>query len=102
MGFPTSIFPTPANVLQMAHELPEGSLFFVAGIGPFQLPLTTLSMLLGGHVRVGLEDNIYYRRGSKASGNGELVARAVRLAEELQRPVASAAEARTLLGLPTR
>jgi 3-keto-5-aminohexanoate cleavage enzyme len=54
---------------------------------------------MGGHVRVGLEDNIYYRRGQLAT-NEELVARVVRIADELGRPVATPADARRILGLP--
>jgi 3-keto-5-aminohexanoate cleavage enzyme len=99
MGYQTSAFPTPHNVCRLVDELPEGSIFFVCGIGVFQLPMTTLSMLMGGHVRVGLEDNVYYRRGQKLAGNGEAVERAVRIAGELNRDVATPAQARAMLGL---
>ena len=99
MGYQTSSFPTPANVCSLIEELPEGSIYFVAGIGHFQLPLTTLAILMGGHVRVGLEDNIYYRRGQKLKSNAEAVERTVRIARELNREVASPAEARELLGI---
>jgi 3-keto-5-aminohexanoate cleavage enzyme len=58
--------------------------------------------MLGGHVRVGLEDNIYYKRGVLSEGNAPLVARAVRLASELGRKVATADEARELLHLKKR
>jgi 3-keto-5-aminohexanoate cleavage enzyme len=54
---------------------------------------------MGGHVRVGLEDNVYYARGKKASSNAQLVERAVRIAHELNRPVATPAQARAMLGL---
>ena len=67
--------------------------------------MTTLALLLGGHVRVGLEDNVYYRRGELAKSNAQLVERAVRLAHELNRDVATPAQAREMLGLsatPTR
>nr|WP_245902940.1 3-keto-5-aminohexanoate cleavage protein [Salinigranum rubrum] len=67
--------------------------------GPHQLPLTTLSVVLGGHVRVGMEDNLYYRRGEPARDNAQLVERAVRIVEELERPVATPREARALLGV---
>ena len=99
MGYQTSMFPTPANVCRLVDELPEGSMFMVCGIGPFQLPMTTLSILMGGHARVGLEDNVYYRRGQKLRGNGEAVERTVRIARELNREVATPAEARIMLGL---
>jgi 3-keto-5-aminohexanoate cleavage enzyme len=100
MGYQTSAFPTPENVCRLVAELPDGSIFFVCGIGPFQLPMTTLSIVLGGHVRVGLEDNIYYRRGQRLRGNGEAVERTVRIARELNREVAAPAQAREMLGLP--
>lgn len=99
MGYQTSAFPTPGHVWRLMGELPEGSIFFVCGIGHFQLPLTTLATLAGGHVRVGLEDNLYYARGRRLRGNGEAVERAVRIARELNREVATPAQARALLGL---
>jgi 3-keto-5-aminohexanoate cleavage enzyme len=58
-----------------------------------------LSLAWGGHVRTGLEDNIYYRRGELATSNAQLVERVVRLAGEIGRPVASPAEARALVGV---
>ena len=58
-----------------------------------------MAVLLGGHVRVGLEDNVYYRRGEPAESNAQLVERVARIAEELGRPVASTAEARRILGI---
>lgn len=99
MGYQTSAFPTPANLVHLVGELPRNSVFFVCGIGPFQLPMTTMSILMGGHVRVGLEDNLYYRRGEKLQGNGEAVERVVRVASELNREVATPGEARQILGL---
>lgn len=80
--------------------LPPNSVFTVTAIGKYQLPLTALSMLLGGNVRVGLEDNIYYRAGEPAKSNAQLVERAVRIARELEVDVASSDEAREILGLP--
>ena len=83
----------------MIAALPPQSIFCVSAIGPAQLPATTQAMLLGGHVRVGLEDNNYYRRGELAT-NEQLVARTARIASELGLEIASAAEAREILGLP--
>ena len=83
----------------MIRMLPPQSIFCVSGIGPAQLPATTQAMLLGGHVRVGLEDNNYYSRGRLAT-NEELVARTVRIARDLNLEVATPAEARDMLGLP--
>jgi len=99
MGYQTSSFATPQGLLDLVRELPAESTFAVCGIGPAQLPMTTMSTLMGGHVRVGLEDNVYYSRGRKLRGNGEAVERAVRIASELNREIASPAQARELLGL---
>ena len=61
--------------------------------------MNTMGIILGGHVRTGFEDNFYYRRGEKATSNAQMVERVVRLCNDLNRPVATAAEARTILGL---
>lgn len=99
MGTQTASYPTPDNLIHLARELPTGSLWLTSGIGPHQMPMTVLTMLMGGHVRVGLEDNVYYRRGELLRSNAQAVERIARLAAELNRPVASPAEARTMLGL---
>jgi uncharacterized protein (DUF849 family) len=83
----------------MIAVLPPQSIFCVSAIGPAQLAATTQAMLLGGHVRVGLEDNLYYSRGVLAR-NEELVARTARIATELGLQIASPSEARQILGLP--
>ena len=90
--------PSPGCLLHLADHLPDGAEFNVLGFGPHQLPLTTLSVILGGHVRVGLEDNLYYRRGELAT-NAQLVERIVRVAEDLGRPVATPEQARTIIGI---
>lgn len=83
----------------MIAALPPQSIFCVSAIGPAQLSATTQAMLLGGHIRVGLEDNNYYARGELAT-NEQLVARAVRIATELGLEIATAEQARDLIGLP--
>lgn len=83
----------------MIAALPPRSIFCVSAIGPAQLPATTQAMLLGGHVRVGLEDNNYYSKGILAT-NEQLVARAVRIATELGLEIATPAQAREMIGLP--
>jgi 3-keto-5-aminohexanoate cleavage enzyme len=100
MGVQTSIFPTPQNVMAMLRELPSDSVFAIAGIGKFQWPLIALALILGGNVRVGLEDNLYLNRGRKLAGNGEAVEKAVRLAREFGREIATPAQAREMLGVP--
>jgi 3-keto-5-aminohexanoate cleavage enzyme len=82
----------------MIQALPPQSIFCVSAIGPAQLPATTQAMLLGGHVRVGLEDNFYYSRGELAT-NEQLVARTARIATELGFEIATPVEARNILGL---
>jgi uncharacterized protein (DUF849 family) len=89
---------TPRVLHSMVDDLPSGSELCVSAIGAQQLPATTHALLLGGHLRVGLEDNLYLRRGKKAT-NAELVARAVRVVRELGMEPATAAEAREILGL---
>ncbi len=90
--------PSPRSLLTMVERLPDRVEFDVLGFSRHQLPLTTLSILLGGHARVGLEDNLYYREGEYAT-NDQLVARTARIAEELGRPPATAEQAREILGL---
>ncbi len=86
------------SMLAMRNELPEGANWFAFGVGRQQMPMAAQSVLLGGHVRVGLEDNLYLSRGVLAS-NGDLVAKAVRIVEELGARVLEPAEARAVLGI---
>jgi 3-keto-5-aminohexanoate cleavage enzyme len=89
---------TPRNLQRFVEDLPPDSLFCVSGVGPAQLPSSVHSLILGGQVRVGLEDNIYYARGRLAT-NVELVERMVRILAELNVEPATPAEAREMLGL---
>ncbi|MCG9676714.1 3-keto-5-aminohexanoate cleavage protein [Vibrio sp. Isolate24] len=99
MGIHGGVRPTCKDLLHLVDSLPANSLWSAIGIGQAQLPLNTYSILLGGHVRTGLEDNIYYRKGELATSNAQLVDRVVRLSHELGRDVATVNEARALLGL---
>ncbi|HBK86887.1 MAG TPA: 3-keto-5-aminohexanoate cleavage protein, partial [Firmicutes bacterium] len=99
MGVPGGIGGTVKNLLHLVESIPVGSSWSVAGIGRAELPLATMAIIMGGHVRVGFEDNIYYSRGVKAESNAQLVARIVRLAKELGREVATPNEARQQLGM---
>ena len=101
MGVDGGVPATLDNLFHMSRQLPSSATFSVAGIGRWQLNMTAMSTSLGGHVRVGLEDNIYYAKG-KLAPNEEFVARARRLAENLQREVAKPEEARGILGLKPR
>lgn len=102
LGVPGGAAGTLKNLMYMVECLPADSTWTASGIGAAQLPLTTTAILLGGNVRVGLEDNIYYSRGVLSEGNAPLVARAARLAKELGRALATPDEARKLLHLKPR
>jgi len=91
--------PSPRNLLNMVDNLPEGSEWQCLGLGRHQLPLTTMAMTMGGHVRVGMEDNVYYDKGELAESNAQLVERAARIADELNRPVATPDTTREILDL---
>lgn len=99
MGVPGGIGPDPAHLVHMVRSLPPGSSWSVAGMGRHQLTLATIALAMGGNVRVGFEDNIYYRKGQLARSNAELVARVARIATELDRPVATPDQAREILQL---
>ena len=102
LGIPGGMAGTPEALMYVKAQLPEDATWTVAGIGAAQLPLGTLAIVLGGHVRVGFEDNVYYRKGELASSNAQLVARIARISHELDRPVATPDEARALLGIGRR
>jgi 3-keto-5-aminohexanoate cleavage enzyme len=102
MGFQTGAYPTPANLFGLIRELPAQSMFMVIGTGPFQLPMLALSIILGGHVRVGMEDNVFYSRGRLLKSNAEAVERAVRIATDMNREIATPAQARQMLGLSAK
>lgn len=93
-----SVSGTPKNLLHMVESLPEGSTFTVSGIGPSHVSMLTMSVLLGGHARTGIEDTILYDKGILAT-NVLLVERVVRIAKELGREIATPDEARAILGL---
>jgi 3-keto-5-aminohexanoate cleavage enzyme len=93
---------TIKQLLNMVDMLPAGARWSVCGIGRAQLPLGVAGMTMGGHVRTGLEDNLHYHKGELATSNAQLVARLVRIAGEMGRPVASPNEARAMLGIARR
>ncbi len=102
LGVPGGMSGTPKNVLYMrdhlAGEIP-GATWAVAGIGRFHIPASLTAMAAGGHIRVGFEDNIFYHKGVVADSNAQLVARMARIAAEIDRPLATPAQARSILGL---
>ncbi len=102
LGVLGQIPATVDNLLHMVRNLPEGSPWSVCAIGLNEFPMATMAIIMGGHVRVGFEDNIYLSKGVPAKSNAELVAKIVRIAKELGREIATPDEARKILHLPER
>jgi 3-keto-5-aminohexanoate cleavage enzyme len=99
MTYQGALDATPKYLNSLIDFFPEDVIFNVTAVGAAQLPLTTMSMILGGCIRVGMEDNTYYRKGELAKSNAQLVARAMRIARELNKEPATPDEARELLRL---
>ena len=99
---------TPANLADMIarlRDLPVGLdelRVTASSMGPTQLPITTIALAMGLNVRVGMEDNVFYRRGELLDDNAQLVERAVRIAAELDRAPATPAQAREFLAVRGR
>jgi len=99
LGVLGQIPATVDNLLHMRRCIPEGTMWSVCAVGLNEWPMVTTAIILGGHVRVGFEDNIYLKRGVVAKSNAEMVEKVVRIAKELDREIASVDEARSMLGL---
>ncbi len=99
LGVPGCTPATVSNLAWMVNQIPAGSTWTVTGVGRSAFPMAATAIAMGGNVRVGFEDNIYLSKGVKASSNGELVAKVVRIAKELGREIATSDEARAILGL---
>lgn len=99
MGVRGGIAAGQENLQLFASRIPPGSTWTVAGIGRHEFPMAELALKMGGHVRVGLEDNLYLEQGVQAKGSHELVAKAVELAGRYGRKVATVEETRKILGL---
>ena len=99
LGTPGGMPATAKSLLHLTEIIPQGSTWSVIGTGVGQLPMAMMGMVMGGHVRVGLEDNIYYSKGVLAKSNAELVERVVRIAKEFGREIAAPSEARNTLNL---
>lgn len=102
LGVNGGISGEPRDLIFMHESIPAGSTWTAAGIGRFEFPVAALAIIMGGHVRVGFEDNVYLSKGVPAKSNGELVEKVVRLARELGREIANPAQAREILGLPPK
>ena len=106
MGVTGGIRPSPRNVNLMSDQIPGGpegpNQWQVIGVSREQWKLLASSLVLGGNVRAGVEDNLYLPNGEMAKSNGELIAKARQMAEDVGRRPASVAEARELLSVPAR
>ncbi len=99
LGVPGCTPATVANLCWLVNGIPAGSTWTVTGIGRHAFPMAAAAIAMGGNVRVGFEDNLNLAKGVPAKSNGELVAKVVRIAQELGRPIATSDEAREILGL---
>jgi 3-keto-5-aminohexanoate cleavage enzyme len=102
LGVPGACPATMEDLLFMKNAIPAGSTWTVAGIGRHELTMGAAAIMMGGHVRVGFEDNIFYSKGVLAESNAQLAARMVRLAHEFGREVATPDEAREILNIRKR
>ena len=102
LGTPAGMPATAKSLLHLTEILPREASWSVIGIGAGQLPMAMIGMAMGGHVRVGLEDNIYYAKGILAKSNAQLVERVVRIAREFGREIALPQEARKIFSVPPR
>lgn len=104
LGVPGGMSGEPANLFHLvsilkSYQNEHPVHWGVAGVGKFELPIAVQAMLMGGHVRVGFEDNIYYCKGELAKSNAQLVERIARIAKELGREVATPSMTKQILGL---
>lgn len=99
MRYQGAVDASPKHLMSMLEFVPAEAYVNVCAVAAAQLPLTTIAMAMGCCVRVGMEDNLYYRKGELAKSNAQLVARSVRIARELGKEPATPAEARQILGL---
>ncbi len=98
MAYQGAVDATAENLITLTNLLPPDTIFNCCAIGRAQIPITTLSVLLGGNARVGMEDNIYYSKGVLAKSNAQLVGKSVGIIKELGYEIASPQEAREILG----
>ncbi|MCL1826421.1 MAG: 3-keto-5-aminohexanoate cleavage protein [Candidatus Cloacimonetes bacterium] len=102
LGVPGGMSGKPKNMLYMAEHLQEeipSATWGVAGIGRWELPCAVMALTMGGHIRVGFEDNIFYHKGVLAKSNAQLVERITKMANDFGRPIATPEQTREILGL---
>jgi len=101
MGTPWGVPATPKALLHLLEHIPQSSSWSIIGAGKWQLPMSMMALVMGGHIRVGLEDSLYYSKGVLAESNAQFVERIVRISREYGRNIATADEAREILNLNT-
>jgi 3-keto-5-aminohexanoate cleavage enzyme len=99
LGTPWGAAATAKSLIYLHENLPENSTWSVIGIGKGHLPMSMMALAMGGHIRVGMEDNIYYTKGVLAKTNAQFVKRIVRIAQEYGREIATPDESRRILNL---
>lgn len=99
LGAAGGVKATVEDLIMLKSRIPEGSTWAAAGIGRGHVPIMMATIAMGGHLRVGLEDNVYYSKGVLAENNAQLVSRAKRLIEEAGYETATPEEAKKILGL---
>lgn len=99
LGTPAGAPATPKSFLHFLEHIPGNATWSTIGIGKRQIDMAMMALIMGGHIRIGMEDNIYLQQGVLAKTNAELVERAIRVCKEYGRDVATPDEARTILGL---
>jgi 3-keto-5-aminohexanoate cleavage enzyme len=99
LGVPGGMAATVENLVFLKGLIPAGSTWSALGIGKGHLPIMYAALAMGGHIRVGMEDNIYYSKGVLAESNTQFVERSIRIIEEMGKEVATPDETRQILGL---
>jgi 3-keto-5-aminohexanoate cleavage enzyme len=99
LGVKGGIMASTRDLSFLVNSIPKNSTFSVGAVGRHEFPMVTLSIIMGGHARVGFEDNIYLSKGVLAKSNGKLVEKVVRISKELGRDIATPNEARKILSL---
>ena len=101
LGTPWGSPGTPQALIHLREMIPDDATWSVIGVGRTHLPMAMMALSMGGHIRVGMEDNLYYRENELVQRNAQFVDRIARIAREYGRDLASPDEARAILGLPT-
>jgi 3-keto-5-aminohexanoate cleavage enzyme len=99
LGTPWGAPATPGTLLYLQGQIPKNAVWSAIGVGKAHLPIAMMAMIMGGHIRVGMEDNLYYTKGALAERNAQYVERIVRIAQACGRDIATPGEARGILGI---